>query len=170
MSEFYLKKPLLVTGIPTSPSPTLWSVKTLVENYGNVAINVGSSRTLTKSSGSGHASALLKDFVSTVKSHHAAERNLDAYAFDRDSKIFETDPKLIEQLRKTAAQVFGQQYDLSLDQKKSKYHHYFSLGAKGSGVHLHHHGDGWSYLFEGNKRWFFRPPYTLPSGTQRKLL
>ena len=36
------------------------------------------------------------------------------------------------------------------------------MGGKGSGVHLHHHSDGWSYLFEGQKRWFVRPPYTLP--------
>jgi tetratricopeptide (TPR) repeat protein len=27
---------------------------------------------------------------------------------------------------------------------------------------LHHHGDGWSYLFSGKKRWFFNSPHSLP--------
>ena len=48
---------------------------------------------------------------------------------------------------------------------KNKWSYYFALGSEGSGVHLHHHTDGWSYLFEGRKRWFFRPPDTMPSIT-----
>ena len=35
-------------------------------------------------------------------------------------------------------------------QPDRQWSYYFALGSESSGVHLHHHSDGWSYLFEGS--------------------
>lgn len=167
-NEFYLRSPVIVTGVGTLPDAkaTGWTVNELVSNFGNTTVKVGSSRTITKTYGSGHAQAKLGDLVSTIASRPSS----DIYAFDQQSLVFTEAPHLIDGIRSTAARVFGPRYEFSSELNTSSYSYFFSLGGKSSGVHLHHHSDGISYLFAGRKRWFFRKPYTLPSITHMQLM
>ena len=160
-NEFYLRSPVIVTGVGTLPDAkaTGWTVNELVSNFGNITVKVGSSRTITKTYGSGHAQAKLGDLVSKIASRPSS----DIYAFDQQSLVFSEAPHLIDSIRSTAARVFGPRYEFSSELNTSSYSYFFSLGGKSSGVHLHHHSDGISYLFAGRKRWFFRGPFTLPS-------
>ena len=177
-SKYYLKQPLIVTDVPTSPSPKRWTTQDLLSNYGGITVGTGSSRTITKMGGTGRANAKLKDVIKAVRSNTVHHGDVDVYAFDRDSQLFDQAPELINDLHKTASDIFGEMFatpkfvPTRRTFNATQYHHqqrnsslfryFLSLGGKGSGVHLHHHSDGWSYLFEGQKRWFVRPPYTLP--------
>lgn len=94
--------------------------------------------------------------------------DIDIYAFDRDSQLFSAAPELVELVQTTASKVFGA--DLFDPAEDEPWGHYFAMGSKGSGVHFHHHPDGWAYLFEGSKRWFFLPPNELPPFTHEPYI
>ena len=175
LEKYYLQQPVIVTGVTTSPNPTGWSTAHLLQKYGALSVGTGSSRTIVKMGGTGRANAKLGDIIEALRTSRVHKGDVDVYAFDRDSQLFDEAPELIDGLRDTAAAVLGDMFQSSKIPKRKwnatdaptfeKFRYFFSLGGKGSGVHLHHHSDGWSYLFEGKKRWFFRPPYTLPSIT-----
>ena len=168
----------------------LWNTDYLLENYGSFSVGVGSSRTITKMGGTGRANARLGDVVEALRTNLDHGGDVDVYAFDRDSPLFEEAPEFLESIKYLAANVFGEEYVLAdqelnaattgsgtyKDRKlpggqryrassklsASEWSHYLSMGGKGSGVHMHHHGDGWSYSFSGEKHWYFHPPNSLP--------
>ena len=176
-SKYYLQHPVIITNVDTAPDAAQgrWTTDILLQQYGAISVGTGSSRTITKMGGTGRASAKLGDIIEAVRTTEEHDGDVDVYAFERDSQLFDEAPELIDRLRDTAAAVLGakfvsnkipkRKWNSTKKLKHEKYRYFFSLGGVGSGVHLHHHSDGWSYLFEGQKRWFFRPPYTLPAVT-----
>ena len=175
-NEYYLQRPLLITGILPREAVKFWNIRYLRRNYGDAKVGVGSSRTIFKNGGTGGPSVTLDDFLDYVvnKSKQMPRSdpedlpdnfvpNTDIFAFDRNSALFNAAPELFASMQTVASSVLGGNFE---PQKKavntSDWDYYFSLGGRDSGVHLHHHGDGWSYLWSGQKVWFFRPPQTLP--------
>jgi oxalate decarboxylase/phosphoglucose isomerase-like protein (cupin superfamily) len=170
-SSYYLKQPVIVTNVVSSPSAKGWTTEDLLSKYDEVPVGTGSSRTITKMGGTGRASAKLGDIIRALRTNNIHHGDVDVYAFDRDSQLFQHAPQLINDVRNTASDVLGSIFaapklpskvKFNTTAEKPIYRYFLSVGGKGSGVHLHHHSDGWSYLFEGEKRWFVRSPYTLP--------
>ena len=167
VSEYYLQKPVIVKGVPVPQSAgNVWNTKHLLKRYGSVVVGVGSSRTITKMGGTGRMDAKLGDVIEALEKHTENDGDFDMYAFDRDSKLFNKAPELLTSMQDLASQIFGKKF-AALNKKKSKnvktvWSYYFSLGGLGSGVHSHHHGDGWSYVFSGHKRWFFHNASSFP--------
>ena len=165
--EYYLQKPVIVTGVPVpQAAENIWDINYMRKNYGSVVVGVGSSRTITKMGGTGRIEAKLGDVIETMEKHKEKDGDLDMYAFDRDSKLFNEAPELLTSVQDLAATVFGEKYAAQKKKKakniKSVWSRYFSLGGLGSGVHSHHHGDGWAYVLSGRKRWFFHNASSLP--------
>ena len=175
LEKYYLKQPVIITNVITSPKNKPWTSEILLNKYGDIQVGVGSSRTIVKMGGTGRATAKLGDVIKAARTSSIHQGDVDVFAFDRDSALFEQAPELIDSLRDTASAALGDMFkSVKIPKRKwnattkpiyEKYRYFLSLGGKGSGVHLHHHSDGWNLLFEGRKRWFLRPPYTLPSIT-----
>jgi ribosomal protein L16 Arg81 hydroxylase len=222
-STYYLRKPVIIEGAKARSmqgdlgAEKVWSVQNLVDQFGGSNVGVGSSRSITKTGGTGSNQATLREAVTAIQlqartndnsglhrerlvnfwADHAPEKldkvektlahyrgreavlfanlqkkynmevlrppaDVDIYAFDRDSSLFSQAPELLEAVAGTAHPFFGEDYAFKTAKEIREWSWYIALGGKGSGVHLHHHGDGWLLLFEGSKRWFFYEPDTLP--------
>jgi Flp pilus assembly protein TadD len=166
-NTYYLRKPLIISNVEARSfggqigASDLWSVKNLVGRYGDSQVGVGSSRSITKTGGTGYNKVPLQSVVKTILDQAKPTKDVDIYAFDRDSSLFSKAPELLDAVAGTAS-LLGENYTFTEKKEMTDWSWYVALGGKGSGVHLHHHGDGWLYLFEGSKRWFFYEPDTLP--------
>ena len=114
-AEYYLRKPVRVTGVkpapgthgkPGTPDGAFpWSTAYLLEHYGNHSIQLGSSRTITKTGGTGHAYAKLADVVAAFRAGAGAD--VDLFAFDRNSHLFAAAPEFKASVQRTAEVLFG---------------------------------------------------------------
>ncbi len=121
----------------------------MIKKYGRTKIAVSSSRMITKQGGTAREKVKLKDFFKSARD------TFDVFAFDQNSDLFAHAPELLEE----ANNLSRPYYQRSIDEQAW----FLSMGSKASGVHFHHHNDGWSYLFYGQKRWFFLKPSKTPS-------
>jgi ribosomal protein L16 Arg81 hydroxylase len=159
LKNYYSKRPVIIP-IPKIKIKTKksWSINQLLRKYGEVSIKVGSSSVITENRGTGTTKQSLSSFIQDLQ----RGKNREIFAFDRNSALFKRAPELI-----IAAQNIPFSYLQAMNRtKKQASDWYLSFGNKYSGVHAHHHRDGWSYMFQGSKRWFFWAPWSgLPSFT-----
>lgn len=160
LQHYYLQRPVIIPNLKTPiKTKQLWKLTHLVKMYGHVDVATGSSTDLTKSRGSGKSTMKLKTFVQNLRSHQG---KAEIFAFERNPAIFEQAPEL-----KISANKIPRKYTKQMNRSDIQASDwYLSVGSRHSGVHAHHHSDGWAYLFAGKKRWFFwRPRESLPSFT-----
>jgi hypothetical protein len=120
----------------------------MITKYGEKKIAVASSRLLTRQGGTAKEKVKLKDFF------ESATTTFDIFAFERSSDLFAQAPELLKEANKLSQPYFHRSI------KEQDW--ILSLGSKASGIHFHHHADGWSYLFYGQKHWFFSEPTKTP--------
>ena len=154
---YYLQKPVIITNLRV-PLKTkhLWSLSNLSNKYGHIPVATSTSSSLTKNRGTGTIQKTLSELIRQVKK--TTKQHAEVFAFERNAALFKHAPTLIQ-----SANDIVQRY-VGTNSTNSNW--YLSIGKRHSGVHFHHHSDGWLFMFEGKKRWFFLPPYQkLPSFT-----
>lgn len=168
---YYLQKPVIIPNVKTPiKTKQIWKLTQLASKYGKVDVAVGTSTDLTKSRGSGTSKMKLSTFVQKLRSRSAKKQHMDdaeIFAFERNPRLFEQAPELVIAANKIPI-IYTQQMNRSTMNRSTIQANdwYLSIGSQHSGVHAHHHSDGWAYSFSGKKRWFFWPPRSsLPSFT-----
>ena len=126
--------------------------------------------------GTGRHEVKLSDLIRKLRAA-PPDQDTDVYSFDRDSQVFSEVPQLVQSLLDTGSTHFGdvmdnaptdeQRYfktrpDVAVPWDSDVWAWYLNLGGRGSGITPHHHGDAWSVLFEGKKRWFMSKPDRPP--------
>ena len=171
LKHYYLQKPVIIPIRTTSTqTKSVWSIERLVKMYGKVTVKVGSSSTLTKNRGTGTNNETLSKFIQKLHAANTANRKTvvnvheETFAFERNPHLFQAAPELVASAH--AIPEIHSYLDLLNRTDTTLSDWYFSLGNQFSGVHSHHHTDGWSFLFQGSKRWWFWPPWqALPAFT-----
>ena len=166
--NYYLQKPVIIPINPSIRTKKMWSLNTLARKYSKTLVKTGDSNTLTKNRGSGQTTMTLKKFIKELRrsvnptSPSSFNQNKEIFAFERNPILFNRAPELIE-----SANAIGARFLKIINRTNSTLSDwYISIGNKNAGVHAHHHLDGWTYMFQGSKRWFFWPPFgSLPAFT-----
>ena len=166
--NYYLQKPVIIPIKPSIRTKKMWSLNTLARKYSKTLVKTGDSNTLTKNRGSGQTTMTLKKFIKELRrsvnptSPSSFNQNKEIFAFERNPILFNRAPELIE-----SANAIGARFLEIINRTNSTLSDwYISIGNKNAGVHAHHHLDGWTYMFQGSKRWFFWPPFgSLPAFT-----
>ena len=165
--NYYLQKPVIIP-IKSIRTKKMWSLNTLARKYSKTLVKTGDSNTLTKNRGSGQTTMTLKKFIKELRrsvnptSPSSFNQNKEIFAFERNPILFNRAPELIK-----SANAIGARFLKIINRTNSTLSDwYISIGNKNAGVHAHHHLDGWTYMFQGSKRWFFWPPFgSLPAFT-----
>ena len=166
--NYYLQKPVIIPIKPSIRTKKMWSLNTLARKYSKTLVKTGDSNTLTKNRGSGQTTMTLKKFIKELRrsvnptSPSSFNQNKEIFAFERNPILFNRAPELIK-----SANAIGARFLKIVNRTNSTLSDwYISIGNKNAGVHAHHHLDGWTYMFQGSKRWFFWPPFgSLPAFT-----
>ena len=166
--NYYLQKPVIIPINPSIRTKKMWSLNTLARKYSKTLVKTGDSNTLTKNRGSGQTTMTLKKFIKELRrsvnptSPSSFNQNKEIFAFERNPILFNRAPELIK-----SANAIGARFLKIINRTNSTLSDwYISIGNKNAGVHAHHHLDGWTYMFQGSKRWFFWPPFgSLPAFT-----
>ena len=166
--NYYLQKPVIIPIKPSIRTKKMWSLNTLARKYSKTLVKTGDSQTLTKNRGSGQTTMTLKKFIKELRrsvnptSPSSFNQNKEIFAFERNPILFNRAPELIK-----SANAIGARFLKIINRTNSTLSDwYISIGNKNAGVHAHHHLDGWTYMFQGSKRWFFWPPFgSLPAFT-----
>ena len=166
--NYYLQKPVIIPIKPSIRTKKMWSLNTLARKYSKTLVKTGDSNTLTKNRGSGQTTMTLKKFIKELRrsvnptSPSSFNQNKEIFAFERNPILFNRAPELIK-----SANAIGARFLKIINRTNSTLSDwYISIGNKNAGVHAHHHLDGWTYMFQGSKRWFFWPPFgSLPAFT-----
>jgi hypothetical protein len=163
LREFYLQKPVIIRDVDAD----LWDLRTLVAAHGAVMVATGTSSDLTKYRGSGTRSVALAELARRVLAKgHAAGATTEHFAFERNPALFKSirpsmPGRLMSALNRSTTNFMADTGQYTIDW-------YFSLGKRDSGVHMHHHTDGFALIHEGTKRFFFYEPWSrLPAITHR---
>ena len=158
LREYYLKRPVIIRGVDVD----LWSLPSLVAAHGNVLVATGTSSDLTRDRGSGKRRVTLAELAQRVQAHDGPEGSTaEHFAFERNPALFNVAPHLTRNLK-------PQLLLLNRSSRQSAVDWYFSLGKRDSGVHMHHHTDGFALIHAGVKRFFFYAAWsTLPPITSR---
>ena len=162
LEDYYLKKPLIVRHVGTAEHlRELWNIHNLVKNHGEVRVAIGTSSDLTRDSGSGKSQTTLAELANVILAE--TKDNVEHFAFERNPELFTHEPRLINNIFPAALMT-----SLNRTKKNVEIDWYFSFGSFGSGVHMHHHTDGFALIHEGTKRFFFLEPWSqLPAITHR---
>ena len=175
---YYLQKPVIIPNVKISiKTKKIWKLTYLASKYGTVDVAVVTSTDMTQSR-MRKSRMKLSTFVQKLRSsklqkkQHSmdqdnADDNAEIFAFEKNPRLFEHAPELVIAANKIPI-IYTQQMNRSTMNRSTIQANdwYLSIGSQHSGVHAHHHSDGWAYSFAGQKRWFFWPPRSsLPSLT-----
>jgi hypothetical protein len=166
MADYYLKKPVLISGASAHWDPAVFSRANLHANYSQLPV-----KALQKIGDKfDHACAGVEPIQTTLGAYYEAGLTLPPeltppggmpeepwYIFDRESlrmaeeKLFPASTKLLRDEPSLPLVFLGPDVDLIL-----------SVGGVGAGTQFHRHSDGFSVLLKGHKRWFMTPGTDVP--------
>ena len=171
LNTYYLKQPVIVPIKAKLKTNKHWSINQLKRKFGRINVKVGSSSHITKNRGTSTRQQKLSSFVQDLNEANKANKanmgnigytHREVFAFERNPDLFKNAKQLIRLANEIPFNYLHAINRTLLNQTDW----YLSVGNLHSGVHAHHHSDGWSYLFRGRKRWFFwqswssLPPFT----------
>lgn len=166
MSDFYLKKPVLIEGAASHWNPAVFSRNNLKQNYSQLPVSA-----LQKIGDKfDHQCDGVNPIQTTLGAYYDAGLTLPRdlmpeggmpnepwYIFDRlslnaaEDKLFPASAQLLRDEPSLPLVFLGPDVDMIL-----------SIGGVGSGTQFHHHSDGFSVLLQGHKRWFMTPGTDTP--------
>lgn len=162
MDKYLFKKPALIDGFTSNWSDTeFWSKDSLMKEYGNYVFEAGRSLELVLNAGVGKWNSTFYDYWRDSKQVHLDDETMgpfdaqfkeDLYIFDRS--VWREDEDF--QYRN----IHGPPYLFNTDDQYG----ILFFGVTGTGATWHSHGEAWTGVAFGRKRWMLYPPEINPVG------
>ena len=161
-SRYWSKRPVLIRLEPSSLRDLyrMLSRREFLKRRGRDRVLVGGSVNIVKKAGLGDREMSVRDFASLLEGYStrsSAAHEDRPYAFDKD--FFSSRQRATIR----DAVVENLEFALEIDLQPTDPIFLF-LGASGSGVSFHSHGEGFNIVTNGLKRWWLYPPHVAPPG------